>query len=286
MHNEKTFSFGRNWQLFLNSVDEERIRTAEQSLTDFLNVGDLKGKTFLDIGCGSGLFSLAAWRLGASRVMSFDVDPFSVECCKYLHKTAGSPETWQVVEGSVLDTGFLQTLGSFDLVYSWGVLHHTGAMWDALVNSARLVNPGGYLYIAIYNRILGRDGSTSWIHPFWLKVKQVYNAYPAVGTWILEPLAMAAYVALVMASMHNPVAHIKNYKSHRGMSWRTDATDWLGGYPYEFATVEEVFKFLRGRFPDFNLVNIKVTSGRGLNWFLFERPSNGSGNSLRAPDPS
>jgi hypothetical protein len=55
------------------------------------------------------------------------------------------------------------------------------------------------------------------------------------------------------------------------MSWRTDATDWLGGYPYEFATVEEVFRFVRNEFPDFNLINLKVTGGRGLNWYLFQK---------------
>lgn len=271
MRHDQTFSFGRNWQLFLSSVDEERIKIAEQSLTDFLNMGDLKNRSFLDVGCGSGLFSLAAWRLGAARVVSFDLDPFSAECCRYLREKAGSPENWQVVEGSVLDRSFLHTLGSFDLVYSWGVIHHTGRMWEALTNSTRLVNPGGYLYIAIYNKILARNGGTSWIHPFWLTVKQVYNSYPAAGKWVLEPLAMAAYIALILGKLENPVTHIRNYKSHRGMSWRTDATDWLGGYPYEFASVEEIFKFLRDRFPDLNLVNIKVTSGRGLNWYLFQR---------------
>ena len=144
-------------------------------------------------------------------------------------------------------------------------------MWDAIQASVGLTRLGGYYYIALYNKILGRSGSTSWIHSFWLGVKRFYNAHPGVGAYVLEPLAMAAYLAMVLAKLENPVSHIKNYKSHRGMSWRTDATDWLGGYPYEFATVEEVFKFVKERFPDVNLVNLKVTSGRGLNWYLFQR---------------
>lgn len=266
-----SFSFGRNWQEFLKGLDDERISIAEASLVEFLNLQDLRGKSFLDIGCGSGLFSQAAYNLRAEKVVSFDVDPFSVECCRFLHARSGKPSNWEVLEGSVLDTDFLGGLGAFDIVYSWGVLHHTGRMWDAIRNAAALVKPGGYFYIAIYNRILARDGSTSWIHPFWLKIKRTYNSYPAVGKFVFEPLAMAAYLAIVMARLENPVTHVRNYKSHRGMSWKTDATDWLGGYPYEFATVEEVFKFVKGSFPDFNLTNLKVTSGRGLNWYLFER---------------
>jgi 2-polyprenyl-3-methyl-5-hydroxy-6-metoxy-1,4-benzoquinol methylase len=271
MENEPIFSFGCNWQTFLKNVDEDRIRIAGASLTDFLNISDLKGKSFLDIGCGSGLFSCAALKLGAEKVVSFDVDPFSVECCKRLCEKEGKPSNWDVLEGSVLDNEFLQRLGTFDIVYSWGVLHHTGRMWEAVANSARMVNPHGYYYIALYNKILSRNGSTSWIHPFWLKVKRIYNSHPVLAAYVLEPLAMAAYLAIVMARFENPLTHLKNYKSHRGMSWKTDAVDWLGGYPYEFATVEEVFKFVKAGFPDFNLTNIKVTSGRGLNWYLFQR---------------
>jgi 2-polyprenyl-6-hydroxyphenyl methylase/3-demethylubiquinone-9 3-methyltransferase len=275
MNLDRTFSFGRNWQNYLRSFDEERLRIAETSLTEFTHLGDLKGRSFVDIGCGSGLFSYAAFRLGAERIVSFDVDPDSVECCSQLRASAGRPANWMICHGSVLDSGFLTDLGTFDIVYSWGVLHHTGSMWKAIANSAGLVNPGGLYYIALYNKILSRRGSTSWIHPFWLKVKRLYNASPLVGRYVLEPLAMAAYLAMVIARGENPITHVKNYKSHRGMSWRTDATDWLGGYPYEFATVEEVFKFLRSNFPDFGLENIKVTSGRGLNWYLFRRSDSG-----------
>ncbi|MFH1115785.1 MAG: class I SAM-dependent methyltransferase [Pseudomonadota bacterium] len=270
MH-EQSFSFGQNWKKFLTAIDEERIGTAQASLTEFLGRDDLQGRSFLDIGCGSGLFSLAAVRLGADRVVSFDVDPFSVECCKILRNREGSPERWEIHQGSVLDGEFTARLGEFDAVYSWGVLHHTGSMWDALKKSAALVRPGGYYYIAVYNKILTRGGSASRIHDFWIAVKRLYNSSPTVAAYVLEPLAMSAYMAMLVAKLENPVSHIKNYKSHRGMSWKTDATDWLGGYPYEFATVEEIFKFVRSEFPDFNLVNLKVTGGRGLNWYLFHR---------------
>lgn len=271
MEDNQRFAFGRNWQLFLKSIDDDRIAIARESLLEFLRLPDLRDKTFLDVGCGSGLFSYAASELGAKRIVSFDLDPFSVECCRYLRAKAKDPERWEVLSGSILDREFLAPIGTFDVVYAWGVLHHTGRMWDAIANSAQLVNPNGYLYLALYNKITGRNGSASWIHSFWLSVKKFYNAHPAVGVYILEPLAMSAYLALVVAKGENPVTHLRNYRSNRGMSWSTDARDWLGGYPYEFATVEEVFTFVKKEFPEFNLVNLKTTSGRGLNWFLFQR---------------
>lgn len=271
MENNQMFAFGRNWQLFLKSIDDDRIAIARESLSEFLGFSDLRGKSFLDVGCGSGLFSYAAFQMGAERVVSFDLDPFSVECCRYMRDKANDKDRWDVLSGSILDEGFVSTLGTFDIVYAWGVLHHTGRMWEAIANTARLVNPGGYLYLALYNKITARNGSASWIHSFWLGVKKFYNAYPGVGVYVLEPLAMSAYLAMVLAKGENPITHLRNYRSNRGMSWATDARDWLGGYPYEFTTVEEVFKFVKKGFPDFNLVNLKTTSGRGLNWFLFQR---------------
>jgi 2-polyprenyl-6-hydroxyphenyl methylase/3-demethylubiquinone-9 3-methyltransferase len=265
------FAFGKNWRRFIADLDEERIKIAESSLLEFMNLNSLQGKSFLDIGCGSGLFSLAAQRLGAGRVISFDLDPQCVECCRRLRKTAGDPPNWEVRQGSVLDADFLAGLGAFDIVYAWGVLHHTGKMWDAVENAAGLVGEGGCFYLALYNKILRRDGAAARIHDFWTNVKIFYNRHPTLATAVLELPAMAAYLAMVAAQGENPLKHIRMYKSHRGMSWRTDARDWLGGYPYEYATVEEVFSFVRRLGRGFNLVNLKVTSGRGLNWFLFER---------------
>lgn len=258
-----TFSFGKNWLSFLKGIDKKRIRSAKLSLTEFLNLKNLKGKSFLDIGCGSGLFSYAAFRLGAKNIVSFDLDPFSVECCKYLRKKAGNPINWIIYEGSILDNSFLSKLGKFDIVYSFGVLHHTGRMWKAIRNSAKLVNKRGCFYIVIYNK-----GKSS---KFWLRIKKFYNSLPPAGKSIAEFLYMSIYFAASLFQFKNPLARIKDYKSMRGMNWKTDIIDWLGGYPYEFATKEEVFKFMKKNFPDFNLINIKTASNSGGNWYLFQR---------------
>ncbi|MHC4775005.1 MAG: class I SAM-dependent methyltransferase, partial [Planctomycetota bacterium] len=157
------FAFGKNWQRFLDLFSEERVQTAAESIRDFTGLPDLKGKSFVDIGCGSGLFSYAAHRLGADRLVSFDVDEFSVRCCRHLHERAGAPASWIVRSGSILDEQLVAELGTFDVVYSWGVLHHTGRMWDALRHAGGMVNRSGYFYITIYNNRRGLRGSRSWL---------------------------------------------------------------------------------------------------------------------------
>lgn len=261
-----TFAFGKNWQRFLKSLNDEAVRSAEASLTEFLEVPDLHGKTFVDVGCGSGLFSYAAFRLGAERIVSFDLDSLSVECCNQLRERAGRPERWEVSQGSVLDEGFLTALGRFDVVYSWGVLHHTGHMWQAIRNSMGLVNPGGFYYIAIYNRVQGRRGSA-----YWLRKKMRYNASSRLVKLGMELDAMLRFYIRNLVRLQNPISRIKDYKRKRGMAWRTNIIDWLGGYPYEFASVEEVLRYVKKTCPDLDLVNLKSTPDLANNWYLFRR---------------
>ena len=261
-----TFSFGKNWQLFLKSCNEDRIRIARESLQEFTRLQDFHGKTFVDIGCGSGLFSLGAFQLGAERIISVDVDAFSVQCCQYLHEQARCPANWEIMEGSVLDEKFLYRLGVFDIVYSWGVLHHTGNMWQAIRNAANLVKKGGLYYIAIYNKMGGSIGSD-----FWLKIKKVYNFGPGFLRPILEFFYTAALLLREVVRGRNPMGYIRNYQKERGMNLATDVKDWLGGYPYEFASVDDIKTFMKTNFPEFQLINLKTTGSIGNNWFLFRR---------------
>lgn len=138
---ERRFRFGANWKRFLRSLTPERLATAEDSLRHALGVDDLRGKRFLDIGCGSGLFSLSAARLGAS-VHSFDYDQDSVECALDLRARYAPEAEWSIERGDALDRGYLGGLGTFDVVYSWGVLHHTGDLWSALDNALIPLEPG------------------------------------------------------------------------------------------------------------------------------------------------
>ena len=176
-----SFSFGKNWQNFLKYLNKMRIENAKLSITKFLKVNNLKGTSFLDIGCGSGLFSYAAYILGAKRILSFDIDNYSVESCRFLHRKESSPDNWNILEGSILDKEFYSKIGKFDIVYSWGVLHHTGRMWEAIRNAANLVKKNGFFYFTIYNKVKGIRGSN-----FWLKIKRIYNGTPKILKILIE----------------------------------------------------------------------------------------------------
>lgn len=261
---EERFQFGKNWSRFLSVLDEGRISEAEKSLRQMLNMNDLNGKRFLDIGSGSGLFSLAARRLGAS-VHSFDYDSESVACTREL-KRRYFPEDvdWVIEEGSVLDREYLHSLGRFEIVYAWGVLHHTGAMWQALENTGTRVTAGGALFISIYNDQLYRS-------VLWRRIKRCYcsgrfGKWMVIGTFL--PLFFLQGLAIDLVSMKNPLKRYVDYKKARGMAILTDWLDWLGGYPFEVARPEQIFDFYRER--GYRLQHLKTRGGGlGCNEFVF-----------------
>jgi 2-polyprenyl-3-methyl-5-hydroxy-6-metoxy-1,4-benzoquinol methylase len=264
------FEFGENWRRFLEVVDEDRILEATKSLQRLLDANTLSGKRFLDVGCGSGLFSLAAVRLGADHVRSFDVDPESVACARELQRRwAPDATTWQIGPGNILDEQYVSSLGKFDVVYSWGVLHHTGDMWSALANVDKLVSDTGWLCVAIYN-------DQGWRSRQWRRVKRIYNVLPDPArapyavTVMLPRELMMVFAATVRLRPGSYVSSWSKYGRQRGMSRWHDLIDWVGGYPFEVAKPEEIFKFFRAR--GFALREL-VTCGGGLgnNQFVFER---------------
>lgn len=267
----RRFSFGENWALFLGELNDERIGFAERSLLAMLETDDLAGKSFVDVGSGSGLFSLAASRLGA-RVHSFDFDPSSVGCTQELKRRFFSADTsWTIDRASALDLQYIQSLGQFNIVYSWGVLHHTGAMWQAFENIVALVAPGGRVFVAIYNDQGGASLRWAAVKKMYCKSSRPLRALilflSVVRLWTLQ--------FIIDLFRGRPGYSWRAYASGttgtpRGMSAWRDLVDWVGGYPFEVAKPEEVFNFFRKR--GFRLDRM-ITCGGGLgcNEYVFTR---------------
>ncbi|RLS55576.1 MAG: class I SAM-dependent methyltransferase [Planctomycetota bacterium] len=255
------FAFGANWTAFLSLMSPERLNVAEAAIRQLLGTETLAEKTFLDIGSGSGLSSLAAHSMGA-RVTSFDFDQQSVNCTTELRRRyALDDPTWTVQQGSVLDSAFMGSLGTFDVVYSWGVLHHTGQMWNAIDQATLRVAPGGQLFIAIYND----EGGMS---RFWTAVKRIYCSGP-LGRWLMLGVFIPYFVARHLAKLVLTGGQASRTSRTRGMSVYYDWIDWLGGYPFEVAKVEELLHFCQKR--GFVLENLTTTNRLGCNELVFRR---------------
>lgn len=257
------FDFGKNWDEFSShALNGARVAEAKEYFELLFDGIELKGKSFLDIGFGQGLSLLIATEMKANTT-GVDINP---TCADVLKKNAGfypdiDIESIKVITGSILDPKIMEELkpgsGGFDIVHSWGVLHHTGNMKKAIINAASLVNPQGYFVIAIYN--------THWTSPVWRLIKWVFNKSPR---WLQKTMIGIFYPVIWLAKL---IVTRKNpLNQERGMDFFYDIIDWLGGYPYEYATVKEINKFL----DELKFRNIKTIPAEvptGCNQFVFRR---------------
>jgi len=251
---ETRFAFGKNWESFSQLIDDASIRRAEERLASFVGAGAVAGRTFLDIGCGSGLHSLAALRLGARRVLAIDLDPDSVTTTRSVLEKFWDGCNKSVERMSVFSME-REKIGTFDIVYSWGVLHHTGDMYRAIAAAAHRVSPGGVLAIALY-------GKTRYCG-IWKKIKRWYvNATPRQRR-AAERMYVRLFGVYLLLRGKRLATHIANYKKNkRGMDFYHDVRDWIGGYPYESITPYELNELLAPL--DFVLVKQKVGKRSGL----------------------
>ena len=234
------FNFGENWVAYLKLLNSERIKEAEISLKQMLKVDSLEGKRFIDIGSGSGMFSLAAKNLGA-KVISFDFDYNSVKCTEHLREKfyPNDASNWQIFRASVLDKVFMDSLPLADFVYSWGVLHHTGNMLEAMKNASGKVKPGGFLSIALYRKTI--------FDKFWVRFKKMYSQSSKTTQKFFQQLwALKTRISfLVKGKSFNKM--LLDYQENRGMDFYKDIHDWLGGYPYETILPENCRLFFTSR---------------------------------------
>lgn len=260
------YEFGKNWKRYVDlHFSEEKIEISRQHMLSFLGRSDLSGMRMLDIGSGSGLHSLAAWRSGVREIVSFDYDPNSVETTRLLHEKVGKPSNWTIQQGSVLNKEFMDSLGKFDFVYSWGVLHHTGSQWNAINNAIDSVSDDGVFYIALYD-------SDVYVNPgpkYWLDIKKKYNGAGKLKRYVME----MDYIRNIVCgknirNMAKILSIMAEYKKSRGMNLYTDVRDWLGGWPMEFTRVSEIVD-LFCKENNFHLQNI--STGEANTEYVFSR---------------
>ena len=226
------FKFGKNWKSFVkeNLTDKslnEAIRCTKKTL-EKANI-NIQNKEIIDIGCGSGLFSLVILKLGAKHVTCVDYDPDSISCTTELLKSQNYKEdNFACIEGSILDESFVEKLGKYDLVYSWGVLHHTGDLLKAIKNSTLLIKEDGSIFISLYQKTI--------LDRFWKIEKRFYSGTSKFfkliinNIWVLKTRISFALKGRSFNQM------ISSYDQGRGMNFYKDVYDWLGGYPYEGIT--------------------------------------------------
>jgi predicted RNA methylase len=233
---ESHFSFGENWAQYAEKIDERRIEEAEKSLIRLVGRESIQGRTFLDIGCGSGLFSLAALRLGCQRLLAVDLDPNSVQTTRRtLERYAPARANWDCRRISVFDLDPAE-VGTFDIVYSWGVLHHTGAMYKAIEKASAMVKPEGMLTLALYGKT-----------PFcglWRIEKRIYSRSPKWVQRAIEKVYSAVVAARLALKGESLKKRRETYFQQRGMDMYHDTRDWLGGYPYESISPQEAMTFM------------------------------------------
>jgi len=260
---EMRFEFG-NWHRFVKrNLTQERCDIAKTHILDFIGQKSLDGRDFLDIGCGSGLHSLGAWQAGAGRLHSFDYDETSVLATRYVRNKAGNPANWVVERGDVLDEVYVGRLGRWNLVYSWGVLHHTGDVWRAIVNAQKTVGDGGLFYLALY---------ASDVQPqmdYWLAIKREYNqAGPLKRRRMVWDYIWNHMIHHDLSRLPEVANRMMKHKLTRGMSMLADIRDWLGGWPMQFTADQDVVDLLEQQH-GFKLVN--VATGQACSEYLFER---------------
>jgi len=260
---EMRYGFGKNWAEFIEKrFSEQIIEDSKRHLARVLRRDSLKGMSFLDIGCGSGLHSIAALRLGADSVYAFDYDKDSVATAKKIREMTGGHANWYIEQGSVLDADYMARLPKSDIVYSWGVLHHTGSMWESVRNAGIPMKPTSDFYIALYS-------SDNYVDPtpeYWIALKREYNLAGALKKRLMEwQYAWRFHIGPELKAGRNPLQIIRNY-GDRGMTYWTDVKDWLGGYPMEFASLQETQDFCRKEL-GLDLVNVKT--GEGCTEYVF-----------------
>ena len=266
MNKIKYFDFGENWSNYLHDVDDDRVSLAMKNINDALGDNFIRDKSFLDIGCGSGIHSLAALKLNAKYVKSFDINKKNIINTKKIISKFWEKNNYDVEVMNILEANDYSI--KYDIVYSWGVLHHTGEMNIAIKNSINYCKKNSILFIALYEKTI--------YCKMWRMIKKFYNNTNRINQFLLLNFYNILKIFGLLITLKNPYLYVKNYRSNRGMSFIYDQIDWIGGYPYESINKTELLKIIGS---DFKLLQYKRAKtglfrsilGTGCSEYVFKK---------------
>jgi 2-polyprenyl-6-hydroxyphenyl methylase/3-demethylubiquinone-9 3-methyltransferase len=139
-------------------------------------------------------------------------------------------------------------------------------MYRAIENVLQCVRPGGIIAIAIYN------DQGVWSKR-WARVKRFYcgsELGKAVALGTIVPYWVTRGLVSDLIRLRNPTTRYREYRRKRGMSFANDWVDWLGGWPFEVAKPEAIFRWFQER--GYTLLNLTTAGGTmGCNEFVFRR---------------
>jgi hypothetical protein len=190
------------------------------------------------------------------------------------------------MQGSVLDEVYMRSLPQADIIYAYGVLHHTGDTWQALENSRIPLSPNGVFYVALYSHTNYYNLHVAHGHPTpeqWLEIKQRYNRAGVLRRTVMEwHYVSETYLwkkwedfwwelrnspSQAIQRIYDFGREVSVYQENRGMEFWTDVRDWLGGWPMEFVKESEVVQFAESRL---GLELLEMITGEGNTEYVLQ----------------
>ncbi|MGB8953166.1 MAG: methyltransferase domain-containing protein [Candidatus Aminicenantales bacterium] len=195
----------------------------------FYSAEEVKGRTVLDAGCGTGIFSIIFARNGAEKVVGIDISPGSLQTAQSLKEKFGLRNA-EFRKQDMLKLPFGEE--TFDIVWAWGTVHHTTDPFGAIEELTKVLRTGGSLLLAVYRRT-----KLTFIHEAIRK------------TLVRTPRKTWTALSKILAFFLGPVVFFfkKREKSRKGEKLEELILDWYFVPIRHYYTSEEIESFLKSR---------------------------------------
>jgi len=195
----------------------------------FYTEEEVRGRTVLDAGCGTGIFSIIFANKGAAKVMGIDISPGSLMTAESLRKKFNLQNV-EFQKQDMLELPFGDE--TFDIIWAWGTVHHTTAPFKAISELVRVLKRGGSFLLAVY-----RKTRLTLVHEIIRK------------TLIKTPRRSWTALSRILAFFLAPVVFLfkKREKSRKGEKLSELILDWYFVPIRHYYTPEEMKIFLKGK---------------------------------------